>query len=90
MVITLFEGDRTETYNTLAAAANAARSWYSDVKDEVPQWDYEIQSFEDLLEAIEEHKKKISAALENDYHPRPRLTAVGIEEPWRDSATASK
>ena len=81
MVITLFEGDRTETYNTLAAAANAARSWYSDVKDEMPPWDYEIQSFEDLLEAIEEHKKRISAAPENDYHPRPRLAAVGIEEP---------
>jgi hypothetical protein len=81
MVITLFEGDRTETYNTLAAAANAARSWYSDIEDEMPPWDYEIQSFEDLLEAIEEQKKRISLALENHYYPRPRLTAVGIEEP---------
>jgi hypothetical protein len=80
MIITLFEGDRTETYDNLAAAANAARSWYSDFEDEMPPWDYEIQSFEGLLEAIEEHKKRISAALENDYYPRPRLAAVGIEE----------
>jgi hypothetical protein len=79
MTITLFEGNRTETYNNLAAAAHAARSWYSDFEDEIPPWDYEIQSLEDLLEAIEEHKKRIAAALADGCSPRHRLAAVGIE-----------
>ena len=80
MIITLFEGERTETYKSLAAAANAAKTWYSDLEDETPPWDYEVQNFEGLLEAIEEHKKRIAAALEPPYHFRPRLAAVGIEE----------
>lgn len=80
MIITLFEGNRTETYNNLAAAANAAKTWYSDLENETPPWDYEIQSFEGLLEAIEEHKKRIADTLEHHYDSKPRLTAIGIEE----------
>ena len=79
MIITLFEGNRTETYKSLAAAANAARTWYSDQKDGMPLWDYQVQNFQGLLEAIEEHKKRIAAAQEPPYHFRPRLAAVGIE-----------
>jgi hypothetical protein len=79
MTITLYEGSRTETYDNLASAANAARSWYSNFEDEMPPWDYEIQSLEGLLEAIEEHRKRIAAALEDSSCPRPRLAAVGIE-----------
>ena len=79
MIITLFEGNRTETYKSLAAAANAARTWYSDLEDGMPLWDYQVQNFQALLEAIEEHKKRIAAAQEPPYHFRPRLAAVGIE-----------
>jgi hypothetical protein len=80
MIITLFEGNRTETYKSLAAAANAARTWYLDLEDGMPLWDYQVQNFQGLLEAIEEHKKRIAAAQEPPYHFRPRLAAVGIEE----------
>jgi hypothetical protein len=82
MIITLFEGQRTETYDSLSEAANAAKNWYSDLKeDETPPWDYEIQTFDGLLDAIEAHNKRTASALANagDYYPKPRLAAVGIE-----------
>jgi hypothetical protein len=64
MIITLFEGRRSETYNSLAAAADAAKNWYSEVGEESPLWDYEIQTYDDLLEAVEEHKKRVARAVE--------------------------
>ena len=70
MIITLFEGDRVETYHSLAAAAYAAIAWYCDLEEETPPWDYEIQSFSGLLEAIEDRKKRI-AARRNARRPRP-------------------
>jgi hypothetical protein len=30
MIITLFEGQRSETYNSLSEAADAAKNWYSE------------------------------------------------------------
>ena len=80
MTITLFEGDRVETYTSLAAAVYAAKTWYSDLENETPPWDYEIQSFDGLLEAIEEHKKRIGAVLRRYRQWTPRLAAFGIEE----------
>jgi predicted FMN-binding regulatory protein PaiB len=80
MLITLFERNRVETFTSLAAAAYAAKTWYSDLENETPSWDYEIQSFDGLLEAIEEHKKRIAAAPRNSRRPTPRLAAIGIEE----------
>jgi hypothetical protein len=46
-----------------------------------PPWDYEIQTFEDLLDAVEEHKRRVACAVEgwDDYYPKPRPTAIGIE-----------
>ncbi len=34
MIITLFEGERSETYNSLAAAADATKNWYSEVGED--------------------------------------------------------
>ena len=81
MIITLFEGQRSETYKSLSEAANAAKNWYSDLEEDAPPWDHETQSYDGLLEAIEEHKKRIAAAVANrdDYYPKLRLTAIGIE-----------
>jgi hypothetical protein len=58
MIITLFEGQRSETYNSLSEAAD-----------------------DDLLDAVEEHKKRVACAVEgrDDYYPKPRLTVIGIE-----------
>ena len=36
MRITLFEGNRVETFTSLAAAAYAAKTWYSDLENETP------------------------------------------------------
>jgi hypothetical protein len=80
MRITLFEGNRVETFTSLAAAAYAAKTWYSDLENETPPWDYEIQSFDGLLDAVEEHKKRIAAARRDSRWAMPRLAAVGIEE----------
>jgi hypothetical protein len=46
-----------------------------------PPWDYEIQTYDDLLEAVEEHKKRVGSGVANrdGYHPKPRLTVIGIE-----------
>jgi hypothetical protein len=30
MIITIFEGQRSETYNSLSEAADAAKNWYSE------------------------------------------------------------
>jgi hypothetical protein len=81
MIITLFEGQRSETYNSLSEAAKAAKDWYFDLEVDVPPWDYEIQTYDDLLEAVEEHKRRIASAVANrdDYCPKPRLTVIGIE-----------
>jgi hypothetical protein len=82
MMITLFEGQRTETYTSLSEAANAAKNWYSDLEeDETPPWDYQIQTFNGLLAAIEAHNRRIASAVANadDYCQKPRLAAVGIE-----------
>jgi hypothetical protein len=79
MLITLFEGNRVETFTSLAAAAYAAKTWYSDLENGMPPWDYEIQSFAGLLGAIEEHKKRIAAAPRHSRCATPRLAAVGIE-----------
>jgi hypothetical protein len=38
MIITLFEGQRSETYNNLAAAADGAKKWYSEVGEDAPLW----------------------------------------------------
>jgi hypothetical protein len=38
MLITLFEGNRVETFTSLAAAAYAAQTWYSDLEKEMPPW----------------------------------------------------
>lgn len=38
MRITLFEGNRVETFTSLAAAAYAAKTWYSDLENETPPW----------------------------------------------------
>jgi hypothetical protein len=81
MIITLFEGQRCETYESLSEAADAAKNWYSDFGEDAPPWDYEIQTYDDLLEAIEEHKKRVASWVANrdDYYPKPRLTVVGID-----------
>jgi hypothetical protein len=81
MIITLFEGQRCETYKSLSEAADAAKKWYSDLGEDAPPWDYEIQTYDDLLEAIEEHKKRVASWVANrdDYYPKPRLTVVGID-----------
>jgi hypothetical protein len=82
MIIMLFEGQRSETYNSLAAAADVAKNWYSEVGEDVPLWDYEIQTYDDLLGAIEEHKKRVASWVANrdEYYPKPRLTVIGIED----------
>jgi hypothetical protein len=80
MLITLFEGNRVETFTSLAAAAYAAETWYSNLENGTPLWDYEIQNFNGLLKAIEEHKKRIAAAPRHSHCATPRLAAVGIEE----------
>jgi predicted FMN-binding regulatory protein PaiB len=80
MLITLFERNRVETFTSLAAAAYAVKTWYSDLENETPSWDYEIQSFDGLLEAIEEHKKRIAAATRHSRCATPRLAAIAIEE----------
>ena len=80
MIITLFEGNRVETYHSLAAAAYAAKTWYSDLENEMPPWDYEVESFDGLLQAIEEHKKRIGSNPRHSRCASPRLAAVGIEE----------
>jgi hypothetical protein len=82
MIITLFEGQRTETYNSLSEAASAAKNWYPDLEEEKrPPWDYKIQTFGGLLAAIEANNRRIASALANDgdCYQRPRLAAVGIE-----------
>ena len=81
MIITLCEGQRSETYKSLSEAADAAKKWYSDLGEDAPPWDYEIQTYDDLLEAIEEHKKRVASWVANrdDYYPKPRLTVVGID-----------
>jgi hypothetical protein len=81
MIITLFEGERSETYNSLAAAADATKNWYSEVGEEPPLRDYKIQTYDDLLEAIEEHKTRVASCMANrdDYYPKPPLTVIGIE-----------
>jgi predicted FMN-binding regulatory protein PaiB len=80
MLITLFERNRVETFTSLAAAAYAAKTWYSDLENETPSWDYEIQNLDGLLEAIEEHKKRIAAATRHSRCATPRLAAIAIEE----------
>ena len=80
MLITLFEGNRVETFTSLAAAAYAAQTWYSDRENGTPPWDYDIRNFNGLLEAIQEHKKRIAAAPRNSHCATPRLAALGIEE----------
>ena len=81
MIIMLFEGQRSETYNSLAAAADVAKNWYSEVGEDLPLWDYEIQTYDDLLRAIEEYKKRVASWVANrdEYYPKPRLTVIGIE-----------
>jgi hypothetical protein len=81
MIITLFEGQRSETYKSLSEAADAAKKWHSDLGEDAPPWDYEIQTYDDLLEAIDEHKKRVASWVANrdDYYPKPRLTVVGID-----------
>jgi hypothetical protein len=85
MIITLFEGQRSETYNSLSEAADAAKNWYSEAGEDAPPWDYEIQTYDDLLEAVEEHKTRVGScvAKRDGYYPKPRLTVIGIEDtPW--------
>jgi len=81
MIVTLFEGPRSETYYSLSEAADAAKDWYSDLGEDAPPWDYEIQTYDDLLDAVEEHKKRVASAMadRDDYYPRPRLTVICIE-----------
>lgn len=81
MIITLFEGERSETYNSLSEAADAAKNWYSHLQEDAPPWDYAVQTYDDLMEAVEEHKKRIAYAVadRDDYYPRPRLRVIGIE-----------
>ena len=81
MIITLFEGQRSETYNSLSEAADAAKNWYSEAGEDAPPWDYEIQTHDDLLEAVEEYKKRVDSCVTNrdGYYLKPRLTVIGIE-----------
>jgi hypothetical protein len=48
MIITLFEGQRSETYNCLSEAGDAAKGWYSDLEEAALPWDYEIQTYDDF------------------------------------------
>ena len=82
MIITLFEGQRTETYKSLSEAANAAKNWYPDLDEEKrPPWDYKIQNFAGLLAAIEANNRRIASVLANagGCYQKPGLAAVGIE-----------
>jgi hypothetical protein len=63
------------------AAAHAAKNWCSEAGEDAPPWDYEIQTYDDLLEAVEEYKKRVDSCVTNrggDYL-KPRLTVIGIE-----------
>ena len=86
MIITLFEGQRSETYNCLSEAADAAKEWYSDLEEAAPPWDYEIQTYDDLLEAVEEYKKRVDSFVtsRDGHYPKPRLTVIGIEGTSRE------
>jgi hypothetical protein len=77
MIITLFDGQRSETYNWLSEAADAAKNWYSDLEEDAPPWDYEIQTYDDLLEAVEEHKKRICFCCGEPRRLLPKASADG-------------
>jgi hypothetical protein len=86
MIITLFEGQRSETYNSLSEAANAAKNWYSEAGEDAPPWDFEIQTYDDFLEAVQEYKKRVDSFVtsRDGHYPKPRLTVIGIEGTSRE------
>jgi hypothetical protein len=82
MQIILIDGDREETFASLAEAAEAAKTWYASLAgDKLPEWNHEIRTFNDLLTAIEDHKARLAKVLGygSEYHLKLRLRASEVK-----------
>ena len=64
-MITLTDDKRTECFQSLTEAVEAAKTWYPAALalPIVPKWEYKIESFNDLFGAIEDYKACLAQVL---------------------------
>jgi hypothetical protein len=60
-MITLTDDKRTECFQSLTEAVEAAKTWYPAAL--APKWEYKIESFNDLFGAIEDYKACLAQVL---------------------------
>ena len=86
MPVTLYDDAHEATCSTLAEAVEAAKVWYRDLAgDRLPPWNYEVQTVEDLQNAVSKYKKRLAEALGygEDYEIKLRLRVAMSE--WHRS-----
>ena len=58
----------------LTEAVAAAKNWYTKLAGkELPRWNYRIQNYGDFLEAIDDYKGQVEAALRKRKNSRLKL-----------------
>jgi hypothetical protein len=63
-MITLVDGDRVETFETLVEAVQAAKKCYAELADNrLPPWNYSIQNVNDFCWAVRDYNQRLIAVL---------------------------
>jgi hypothetical protein len=81
-MILLSDDSRAESFWSLTAAVEAAKTWYSAQfpLQNAPTWDYKIETFNDLLGAIQDHKARLAQALGYGAHYDTKLKLRAAEK----------